>query len=198
VCVEATQAIRKRKCVKKFLDKEVPPEVLYEVLDCARWAQTALGAQSWDFVVVRDTGTKAKLSVAAEQEWVEAAPVVVVVCSNLERIAFTLKKESRELSIMEVSAAVQNMQVAARSLDLGTCAVFMFDRATVQKIIKAPDKVLPVAMVPMGYPKEFPENSRGPLKDFVHGGEFGRPPADEVPDEYNRKWQRDSLIHLLS
>ena len=195
--MEARDAIRKRKCVKKYLDKPVSMKIIYEVLDCGRWAQTALGAQSWEFVVVRSRTAKARLAEVAGQEWIAGAPVVIVVCSNLERIEFTLKREAREYSIMEVSAAVQNIQVAARSLGLGSCAVFMFDREAARKVVKAPTKVVPVAMVPIGYSKEFPENQRAPLSEFLHEEEFGRAPEEPVPGRYNLKWQRNPLIHLL-
>ena len=195
--MEAKEAIRKRKCVKKYLDKPVSMKIVYEVLDCARWAQTALGAQSWEFVVVENEGVKVKLAEAAGQEWISSAPVVVVVCTNLERIEFTLKRPPWDFAVMEVSASVQNMQVAARSLGLGTCAAFMFNRDAVGDIVKAPEKVVPLAIVPMGYPREFPENERAPLGEFVHDREFGSP-MGEIPSKYNKKWQRSPLIHLLS
>jgi nitroreductase len=196
--VEAKEAIRKRKCVKKFMNKPVSMKIIYDVLDCGRWAQTALGAQSWEFIIVNGKAAKAKLAEAAGQEWLAEAPTVIVVCSNFERVEFTLKQEAHDYSIMEVSAAVQNIQVAARSLGMGTCAVFMFDRRKAQEVVKAPKKVLPIAMVPIGYSKEFPENERAPLSEFLHEEEFGRAPEEQVPDKYNKKWQRNPLIHLLS
>ncbi|MBR9680260.1 MAG: hypothetical protein GOU98_00355 [Candidatus Altiarchaeota archaeon] len=196
--MEAREAIRKRKCVKKYLNKPVSFKILYEVLDCSRWAQTALGAQSWEFIIVRDGPTKVKLSGAADQSWIADAPAVVIMASNLERIEFALKREPQEFAMMEISAAVQNMQVAARSMGIGTCAVFLFDRDIVKSIIKAPKKVVPLAMVPIGYPKEFPENSRAPLSEFLHEKEFSRAPEEEIPSKYNKKWQRSSILHIFS
>lgn len=195
--MEAKEAIRRRKCVKKYLNKPVSMKIIFEVLDCGRWAQTALGSQSWEFVVVKSELVKAKLAEAAGQEWISSAPVVIVVCTNMERIEYTLKRPPWDFAVMEVSAAVQNMQVAARSLGLGTCAAFMFDRDAASEAIKTPKKVVPLAIVPIGYSKEFPENSRSPLKDFMHEEEFGNP-VEEVPAQYNKKWRRNPLIHLFS
>jgi nitroreductase len=196
--VEAKEAIRKRKCVKKYMNKPVSMKIIYDILDCGRWAQTALGAQSWEFIIVNSKSAKTKLAAAAEQEWIAEAPTVIVVCSNLERIEYTLKREARDYSIMEVSAAVQNIQVAARSLGMGTCAAYMFNREVVRGIVGAPKKVVPMAMIPIGYSKEFPENERAPLSEFLHEEEFGRAPEEPVPIKYNKKWQRNPLIHLLS
>jgi nitroreductase len=195
--VEARDAIRKRKCVKIYRDQPVSEKIVLEILDCARWAQTALNAQSWEFIIVTERPNKIRLAEAAEQEWVSAAPVVIVVASNRERIEFILKKNSQDLAIMEISAAVQNMQVAARSLGLGTCAVFMFNREKVAQIVGTPENVIPLAIVPIGYSKEFPENSRAALEDFLHKEKFGTPLEGKVPAEYNRKWQRHPLLHLL-
>lgn len=195
--VEAKEAIRKRKCVKKFLNKPVSMKIILEMLDCGRWAQTALGAQSWEFIIVKKVKAKARLAEAAGQEWISSAPVVIVVCTNMERIEFTLKRPPWDFAVMEVSAAVQNIQIAARSLGMGTCAAFMFDRDSVSGTLKTPKKVIPLAIVPLGYPKEFPENSRGSLQDFMHEEEFGQP-VEGVPAKYNKKWRRSPLIHLFS
>lgn len=196
--MEAKEAIRRRKCVKKYLDKPVSMKIIYDILDCGRWAQTALGAQSWEFIIVRSKAAKAKLAEVAAQEWIADAPTVIVVCSNFERVEFTLKREGHDLSVMEVSAAAQNIQVAARSLGMGTCAAFMFDREKAREIVKAPKKVVPMAMIPIGYSKEFPENERAPLSEFLHEEEFGKAPEEPIPDKYNKRWQRNPLIHLLS
>ena len=197
--MEAKEAIRKRKCVQKYLDKPISLKIIYEILDCARWAQTALGAQSWEFIIITKTETKLKLAEAANQEWISKAPVIIVVASNKERIEYTMKGHPpNDYAVMEISASVQNMQVAARSLGLGTCAAFVFDRKQVQKIVNAPKKVEPISIVTLGYPKEFPQNQRAPLGEFMHKEQFGAPFDEDIPSKYNKKWNRHSLLHIFS
>ncbi len=193
--MDVRTVIKKRKCVKKYLNKPVSDELLFEVLDCARWAQTAMGAQSWEFIIVRDPVKKRKLAEAADQPWIKDAPVVIVVASNLERVEFAIKHKALEMAMFEIAGATQNLQVAARSLVLGSCTAFLFNRETVRQLVGAPPKVIPLAIVPVGYPREFPENSRAPLSEVLHDEEFGRP-FGKVPDRYDRRWKR-SLFHIF-
>ncbi len=45
--------IRGRRSVRKFADKEVPGELLKEILDDALWAPSGMNRQDWEVVVVR-------------------------------------------------------------------------------------------------------------------------------------------------
>ncbi|RJQ29160.1 MAG: nitroreductase family protein [Peptococcaceae bacterium] len=45
--------IRGRRSIRKFADKEVPGELLKEILDNALWAPSGMNRQDWEVVVVR-------------------------------------------------------------------------------------------------------------------------------------------------
>lgn len=46
--------IKSRRSIRSFLDKPVSREVLEVIIDCGRYAPTALGRQPWYFTVVTD------------------------------------------------------------------------------------------------------------------------------------------------
>jgi hypothetical protein len=58
-----------RRSVRRYLDKEVPEEVLHRVLEAARWAPSPHGRQPWRFAVITREETKARLAEAMGEEW---------------------------------------------------------------------------------------------------------------------------------
>ena len=59
--VDALQAIRHRRAVRRYTDRPVPEEDVARLLRLALLAPTGHGAQAWGFVVVRDPERRAAL-----------------------------------------------------------------------------------------------------------------------------------------
>ena len=59
--VDVIQAIKSRKSVRSFLDKEVESDKLTNILEMARLAPSFFNRQDWRFVIVRNIKTKRKL-----------------------------------------------------------------------------------------------------------------------------------------
>ena len=56
-----------RRSIRRFKTDEVPSETLNKILEAGRWAMSGANAQPWEFVVVRDAETRAKLA----ESWFE-------------------------------------------------------------------------------------------------------------------------------
>ena len=50
-----------RKSTHRFLSDPVPDEAIEKMIEAARWAQSGANAQPWEFIVVKDKETKAKI-----------------------------------------------------------------------------------------------------------------------------------------
>lgn len=75
--------IQERFSVRNFLNKQIPEEVIKEILEAGRLAPSWINTQPWHFIVVRDAGNKTLLSQLAHgQKHVENAPVVIVCCGD--------------------------------------------------------------------------------------------------------------------
>jgi len=162
------EAIRKRRSVRKFLDKPVDWDKISKIIDAARYAPSAGNVQDWRFIVVTDKDKISKLSDAAlGQRFVEHAPVVIVVCSELEKIKRSYGGRGVHLySIQGCAAAVQNMLLTATDLGLASCWTGAFDEAKVRSILSIPDTARPQAILPIGYADEHP--SMGPRAELTH------------------------------
>lgn len=168
------EAIKKRRSIRRFLKEDIPEETVIELIEAMRWAPSAGNLQPWEFVVVRDTEVKRKVSEAARQPWIAEAPVAIVVCAAPERSAPRYGDRGINLyCLQDTAAAVQNLHLAAVEKGLGTCWVGAFSESGVAEAVGAPRNVRPVAVVPVGRPAETPApRPRRSLEEIVHRDRF--------------------------
>jgi nitroreductase len=119
---------------------------------------------------VRKPDVKRKLSEAAlNQAHVEEAPVVIVVCADENRSSAGYGMRGKTLyCLQDTAVAVQNILLTAYSFGLGTCWVGAFNESLAKTALNVPEGVRPVAMIPVGYPDEFPRHrSRRAFNEIV-------------------------------
>jgi nitroreductase len=147
------EAIKERRSIRTFTDKNISEEDVKRLLEAARWAPSAGNTQPLELVVVKSNETKRKLSKAAlNQTFIQKAPVVIVVCADVTRSSRSYGNRGEQLySIQDTAAATQNILLAAQELGLATCWIGAFIEKEVGKAVNAPKKVKPVAIIPVGY-----------------------------------------------
>ena len=149
------EAMEKRRSVRDFdSSRDVPLEIVEELLRCACLAPSAGNVQPWRFCVVRDPSLRRELARAAlGQAFVAAAPLVIVVCADLKAHASAYGERGVKLySIQDTAAATQNLLLAATSLGLGSCWVGAFREADAAAALRLEEGVRPLAIIPLGYP----------------------------------------------
>lgn len=71
--------IETRKSVRKYMDKEIPNDVLRQILEAGRLAPSWMNSQPWKFIVVKNQETKNLLSkLSSNQPHVRYADTVIV------------------------------------------------------------------------------------------------------------------------
>ncbi|MDH5624107.1 MAG: nitroreductase family protein [Candidatus Bathyarchaeota archaeon] len=169
--MDVFEAIKNRRSVRAYTSEEVSEEDVKRLIEAARLAPSAGNIQPWEFVIVRNTETKRRLSDAAlHQTFIEEAPVVIVVCADVERSSWGYGSRGANLyCLQDTAAATENMLLAAQALGLATCWVGAFHEDAVAKVINTPRNVRPVAIVPVGFPAEKPNPPpRRSIKELVH------------------------------
>ncbi|ODS30881.1 MAG: nitroreductase [Candidatus Scalindua rubra] len=82
--MDVSEAIRKRRSIRKFKSDPIPEEKIRLLLESARLAPSGTNTQPWRFIVVGDDVTKKKLQEAAHnQKHIRRAPVIIVCCADL-------------------------------------------------------------------------------------------------------------------
>ncbi len=169
--MEIFEAIKGRRSIRAFREQNVEEETIKRLIEAGTWAPSAGNIQPWEFIIVRESETKKKLSKASlNQRFLEEAPVLIIVCANEIKSARGYGKRGSTLyCIQDTAAATQNIHLAAFSLGLGTCWVGAFDENEAREILHMPEGIRPVAIVPVGYPNEKPEpRKRKPMSEIVH------------------------------
>ncbi len=155
--MECLDAIKGRRSVRRFKDSAVAKEIIEELLNAAQMAPSAGNLQARDFIVVSNKITKQKLTGAAlDQSFIEQVPFVIVVVANIERSSRIYKARGELYAIQDATAGVMNLMLAAHAKGLATCWIGAFDEHAVSDLLGIPNKVKPVAIIPVGYPDEKP------------------------------------------
>jgi len=165
------EAIESRRSVRAYTDADVSEDYVERLIDAARKAPSAGNIQPWEFVVVRNPNVKRMLASAAlNQTFIEEAPVVIVVCADMERSRRGYGRRGAELyCIQDTAAATENLLLAACALGLGACWVGAFHESGVREALRLPEGVRPVAIIPVGHPAERPmQRYRRPLEEIIH------------------------------
>ena len=94
--------INTRRSIREYQDKEVEDEKIIKILKAGMQAPgSRLGAEPWEFVIVKDKDTLAKLGEIKPR--VTNAPVAIVLVANIERSFYKLVWQQ------DMGAAAENM-----------------------------------------------------------------------------------------
>ena len=153
------ELVKKRRSIRSFNpEKSLKKEDLEKILEAGRWAPSAHNFQDWFFVVVKNQNMKEKLVEAASgQSFLADASVIIIVCTDLRLAGKDSGRHGENFySLQNTAIATQNMWLAAVSLGLGACWVGAFDESKVKNVLGLESYFRPVAILPVGYPKENP------------------------------------------
>lgn len=155
--VDILEIIKNRRSIREFQRKAIPRDLVVKIEEALVWAPSAGNLQSRKFYFVSNQKTKKELAIAASnQDFIATAPLIIVGCTD-ERIALRYGERGKNLySICDTAASIQNMMLLAHNEGLGSCWVGTFNEKEVAKILKLPEKLRPIAIIPIGYPAEKP------------------------------------------
>lgn len=164
--MDVLTAIKNRRSIRRFLDKEIPKDVVEALKDALIWAPSAGNLQSRRFYFVFNNDTKKRIVDAAlHQTFIAQAPLVVVACVD-SLIGRHYGKRGEELyCLQDAACSIENMMLTAHSLGLGSVWVGAFHEDGIAKVLDMSSHLRPVAIVPVGYPAHSPSPPKRVDKD---------------------------------
>ena len=188
--------VERQRAHRAFRNEPVSDDDIAAVLRAATFAPSAENRQPWEFVVVRTRESRAAIGEIARRLWdahgrafaetrldskllddvdqgmrggIAEAPAIVVVCADTER--------GLEQSVpSSIFPAVQNLLLAATALGLGSALTTLttYARGELSALLALPDHVLPIAVVPLGYPvRPLGRPRREPFDAHTHRERYG-------------------------
>ena len=196
--MDTFDAISKRRSIRRFKSDPVAPGLITRCLEAARLAPSGTNCQPWKFLVVRDAGNRQRIMDAAfGQPMFGQAPVVVVLLGDTKAYrkrfrtgqelieAGALAREDAERALaaykemkqsdddtgaimMNCMLAGQNLVLEAAEQGLGSCWVMLFKKDRISEAFGLPKHLLPIALIPLGYPdQDPPPRPRYPLGEVA-------------------------------
>ena len=165
--MDAIKCIKERRSVREYTNKDIPKDILKEIIDCARLAPTANNLQPWDFIIVQDSILKKKISNLKNSNYYfvqDVTALIIVVC------------EDTKYYLEDGCAATENILLAAKAYGIGSCWVAgdKKDYANdVLKLLNVPDRYKLISIISLGYPKEeVKAHDKKELKEVLHWEKF--------------------------
>lgn len=161
------QEIFTRKSIRKYKDIPVSEEIVSTLLKAAMQAPSAGNQQPWEFIVIRDKQTLTTITTFHPySQMLLYCDVAIVICGNTNNERFP------GYWIQDCSAATQNILLQAESTALGAVWLGVYpqvERVTnLQTLLHLPTYVIPLAIVPIGYPDEVRSESNRYNQKAVH------------------------------
>lgn len=174
-------AIKERRSIRNYTDREVPDDLLNQVLEAVRWAPSWANTQCWEIVVVRDPRIKRQLQDTlgkpnpATRSMVEA-PIVLALCGKTRSSGYYKNQVTTKFGdwiLFDLGIAMQTLCLAAHDLGLGTVIIGLFDHAKAMELLGLPEGYEVVAMTPLGFPaRGTSAPKRKEINDFTHYDAF--------------------------
>ena len=151
---EAYRNILSRTSVRNYTDQPIADEIKSAILHAGMSAPSGVNKHPWEFILIDDKDILKSLADSLPYAKMTAqAPMAIAVCGNSTRF---LEGEDSTLWIQDVSAASENILLAAHALGLGavwTCLYPHEDRMeATSHILNLPEGIIPFCLIPTGYP----------------------------------------------
>ncbi len=178
---QVLETIKKRRSIRKYLPEPLKESELQAILEAGAYAPSAHNEQSWHFTVIRNRALIDRISVKAKEVmaqqttgWVKEmgenkalhilykAPAVVIVSMKTAAMS----------PLVDCSAAIENMLLAAESMDIGSCwiglARYYFTLKDELPRLRLPEGYEPCYAVTLGYKGQRPTRALPRKKNAVN------------------------------
>lgn len=151
------ELMRTKRAVREFTRQDVPEDIVQEVLEAGRLAQSSQNDQPWHFILIRDRDTLFQLSTCGKY------------AGHLAGANFAIALVIQPGYDFDLGQAAACMQLAAWDRRVASCLASMWEPERAKAILGVPgDKQFDTA-ISFGYPAKTPTRvrDRRPLDDIV-------------------------------
>ncbi|MCB2297462.1 nitroreductase family protein [Clostridium tagluense] len=160
---QVLKVIENRRSTRKYTDKQIGEEELQIILAAGIQAPTANNSQPWHFTVIQNKEmishisdkSKEVMRQSDDEGIVNIGKNAVNIFYNAPTLIIVSGKEDVSSSLVDCSAAIENMLIASESIGLGTVWVglvgFFFSLSDEVKKLELPNGYKPFYAVAIGH-----------------------------------------------
>lgn len=175
---DTINVIKSRRSHRKYRSEQVGEAELQAIMEAAVYAPSAMNQQKWHFTVIRDREMLVKMAETIRQHLLKSPVEFFVerakdpsfnVFYSAPTVVLVTAEENAMFIDFDCGAAVENIAVAAESLNIGSCvigmaaALFESEKADeIKKELGIPEGYKFVISIALGYKEN--ENQSAPPK----------------------------------
>ncbi|MBW2988188.1 nitroreductase [Candidatus Woesearchaeota archaeon] len=157
--MDVKEAIEKRKSIRAYQARDVPKEIVLELIDAARLAPTGKNIQPLRIKVLgKATIERLKQAQVFPQEFVYTAPVILICYGNpdvyLEKYPDSTYEQNVLRTMRDISIQTAFLMLRATELGLGSCYIGRMDKEKAKELLGIPKSYVLAYAITLGYPAE--------------------------------------------
>jgi len=204
---DTMKLLLERASCRNFSDREIPEEVMNQILEAGVHAPTGGNLQPYSIIKIESRDTSRKLAEMCGQDFIAKASVNLLFCIDWHRLArwadletapFSAMSSFRHfwISIQDTVICAQNICTAADSFRVGSVYI-----GTVMDFIRElhgmfglPKGVLPVVLLCLGYPKsELMARRKLGREVIVHNEKYQELDDQSLRDAFDEKYHHAKI-----
>ena len=147
------KAILERRSIRKYVSQPVPDEIIKKLLTAAMCAPSASNRRPVHYIVIKDRRILYEIpKLHPYSSMLREAPVAIMICGDLKL------DNNSGFWVQDCSAATENLLIAAQAKGLGAVWLGIYpvkERVyALQNLLRLPEDIIPLSLVPVGYPGE--------------------------------------------
>ena len=164
--MDTLEAIFTRRSIRQFSNKHVDDSIVNQLLKAAMSAPSAVGKRPWHFIVIRDKNLLEQIpKVHPNARASASANLAITPCADPE-LGY------KDFWPFDLSAATQNILLAARTLGLGSvwCGIYPNEEReqAIKTLLNIPNNIVPFCVIPIGYSEMEQKEKDCVMLDRIH------------------------------
>ena len=160
------ELVKRRYSCRNYQPTSIEKEKLDYIIECVRFAPSAVNKQPWVFRIISDKEEKEKLRQCYDREWFATAPTYIM--ASILHDEEWVRADGKHHGDIDIAIAVEHLCLAAAEQGLGTCWVCNFDVEKCTQLFRIPSNEEVAVLIPIGYAAdEAKEKKRKDLKDIL-------------------------------
>ncbi|MDG2297436.1 MAG: nitroreductase family protein [Gammaproteobacteria bacterium] len=156
MALETLEAIRTRRVAKYYdQNKSVSDDLLWTILEAARWAPTGGNERVHHFICLTEKSLIKKIKLFFPGMVAGTPSALIFICINWNLVLDNMKKRHPEVSY-DVGHYSQNMLLAAHALGLAAGPMSSFSKEAICILLNTPDGIDPRFCIGIGHPAKPP------------------------------------------